>query len=70
MRSSAKQLADLILGEHVEQWMTKRANDGRSLRGIAEDLKQATEGKVDITHSTVSLWLSEEPDAAASARAS
>lgn len=49
-------VADLLLEEGIDQFITARRATGRSWRLIAQDLRDATGGRVNVTHETVRHW--------------
>ena len=54
-RTPQQQVASLLLGQPVLPWIIAR-RPARSWRRIADELKTATEGKVDITGQTARVW--------------
>lgn len=60
MRTPTQKLADRILGEPVESWITDRRGTGASWRRIALQLRDETSGEIDVTPSTLLSWA---PDA-------
>lgn len=63
-----KQLATLALGSDVVAWVTARrdAPAKPSFRTIADELRIATGGAVNVTDETIRLWYINEPAEAAS----
>ena len=59
MRSVHQHLADTILGQPVEQWITDRREAGVTWRAISRDLEDASDGKLRVTEKTIRLWLSD-----------
>jgi hypothetical protein len=58
-RSATQQLADLVLGRPVEEYVAERRNAGRSWRMVTRDLAEATEGRVDVTEVTLRSWIAD-----------
>lgn len=56
MRTPAQHLADLLLDQPVETWVHERRGRGMSWRRIALEMRDATEGKVDVSPTTVMAW--------------
>jgi hypothetical protein len=58
MRSGTptQQLAELILGASLEDFIRGRRNAGIAWRFIARDLYEATDHKVDVTYETLRAW--------------
>lgn len=59
--SPTRRLADLLLGRPVEEWISERRLAGRSWRLIERDLRETTEGEVDVTHETLRSWCPDDP---------
>jgi hypothetical protein len=61
MRTPVQHLADLLLDERVEDWVATRRNRERPLswRRIALELRDVTEGKVDVSPTTLLAWCSD-----------
>lgn len=68
MRTPAKQLADLLLEEPVEGWVRQRRDRDRPLswRRISLELRDATDGKVDVAPVTLMAWAPDAHNKAAS----
>ena len=49
--------ASHLLGRPVLEWVAEQREAGWTYRKIAEDLKAATDGQVDITAEALRLWL-------------
>ena len=49
--------ASHLLGRPVLEWVAEQREAGWTWRKIAEDLKIATDGQVDITAEALRLWL-------------
>lgn len=62
MRLASKQLADIMLGQPVEQWLRDRRDSGASLRAIATELSERTNGRVSVSHQAISKWLRESDE--------
>lgn len=58
-RPTNRQLADILLGEPIEDWLRARRDEGRSLREIAALLSERTSGRVVLSHQAVNRWLQE-----------
>lgn len=56
MRTPNQTLADLLLGEPVEQWAGRRRAERVSWRRIALELRDTTERKVDVDPQTLANW--------------
>lgn len=67
-RTSAQHLADLLLGEPVEEWMAARTAQGISWRFIVRQLAEATDGRVDVTTVTALAWMKASRPAVAERR--
>jgi len=57
-RTATQQLAELLLGQPLDDWLTERRTGWgkRPYRRIAEELAHVTNGKVDVTGETLRLW--------------
>lgn len=55
-RTATQRLADLLLDEPVETFVSRKRSEGRSWRLIARDLLTLTDGQVDVTTQTLRLW--------------
>ena len=51
-----QRLATIALGQPVTKWIAAQREYGSSWRKIAEDLKTATNGQIEITHEAVRGW--------------
>ena len=51
-----QRLASLLLERPVMDWIADQRTAGRSWLTIANDLRTATDGQVDISHEAVRLW--------------
>jgi hypothetical protein len=51
-----QQLASLLLGQPVHNWIAMQRASGSSWRKIADDLRTETGGKVNVTYESVRLW--------------
>jgi hypothetical protein len=58
--SPTQRLASHLLGRPVLEWVAEQREAGWTWRKIAEDLKTATDGLVDITAEALRLWLMAE----------
>lgn len=63
-RTPKQQLADLLLGQSLDEFVTSRRGQDRSWRLIARDLYERTNGQVDVTHETLRSWYGETAGAA------
>jgi len=57
-----QELATLLLGQPVDEWIQARRADNQPWRIIARDLYERTNGRIDVTHQTLVNWT--ESDAA------
>jgi len=55
--TTTQKLASALLGRPVLEWVAEQREAGWTWRKIAEDLKTATDGQVDITAEALRLWL-------------
>lgn len=53
-------LADHILGEPVADFIRARRAEGRSWRMVERDLREATDGQIDVTYETLRTWFPDE----------
>lgn len=51
-----QRLADLLLGRPVLEFINERRADDVSYRRIATDLRDATDGEIDVSDVTVRAW--------------
>lgn len=58
-----EQLASLILGRDVRDFIAERRAEGRSWRLVARDIYDATNQRVDVTYETVRQWCDEQVSA-------
>ena len=56
-----QRLATIILGEDVITWLRARRAKGRSWYQLADDLAEATNGDVSLSHEAVRSWLDAIP---------
>jgi hypothetical protein len=54
-----QRLATILLGRSVHDWIVAQREQGASWRKIADDLKIATDGQIDVTHEAVRGWADE-----------
>jgi hypothetical protein len=54
-----QRLATVLLGRPVHQWIAEQRELGWSWRKIADDLKIATDGLVDVSHESIRQWSEE-----------
>jgi len=60
-RTDKQRLADLLLGQPVEEWIAARRPD-TSWEKIAAELTQATQGGIEVTDMTVRRWMTDQLD--------
>lgn len=53
------ELASLLIGEDLGQWLAQRREQGRTWAGLAADLDDATNGKVQVSREAIRLWFLE-----------
>lgn len=63
-QTATRRLAEVVLGESLEEYVRSRRSAGRAWRLIARDLWEATDGEIDVTYETLRTWF---PDTARSA---
>lgn len=51
-----QRLADLLLGRPVLEFIAEKYADGLSYRRIAADLRDATDGEIDVSDVTIRTW--------------
>lgn len=56
----SKQLAETLLGESLDPWLTLRRERGDSWQTIAQELRDVTAGRASFSAVTVRSW-SDEP---------
>lgn len=63
-----KTLADMLLGQPLEEWAAERKAEGLRWHVIARRLAELTDNKIDVSVSTLHQWIKEatEPERAAS----
>ena len=54
--TTAQRLASITLGQPVHDWIAARRAEGASWRQIAEQLRQQTNGEIDLTHEACRRW--------------
>lgn len=59
MKSPAHRLADVLLDQPLADYVADRRRDGASWRRISLDLRDDTDGQVDITYETLRAWFPE-----------
>ena len=57
MRSPLQHLADLAVGQPVEDYIAARRAAGITLRAIAREIAEASGGRVDPTERTLRNWI-------------
>ena len=55
-RTARMRLAELVLGQPLDTYLIERRAEGDSFRKIARDMRDATNGDVDITEVTLRSW--------------
>lgn len=59
MRTPNQRLADVLLGEPVENWLKRLRDEGLSWRRISNRLRD--EKQVDVAPGTLMAWVDEQP---------
>ncbi|TFV91374.1 hypothetical protein [Blastococcus sp. CT_GayMR16] len=59
MPTPLRRLADNLIEGGVDRFVTDRRKDGKSWRAIALDLRDTSNGQLDITPETVRGWYRE-----------
>lgn len=59
--SHRAELADHLLPDGLEEFVTSRRAAGQSWRRIALELRDATGTVIDVTHETLRSWFTREP---------
>lgn len=54
--SALRRLADTLLEGGLDDFVESRRRDGKSWRLICRDLREATNGEIDITEVTLRGW--------------
>lgn len=56
-----QRLATALLGQEVGEWIAERRNHPYrpSWQAVADELREATDGQVDVTREAVRLWMAE-----------
>lgn len=54
--TTTRKLASLILDEPVADWVAAQRAKGLSWRLIAHQLRDVTDGQVDVTHESIRTW--------------
>lgn len=52
-----QQLATMLLGQSVIDWVAQRRDAGRTWRHVARDLYEQTNGQIDVTYETLRSWM-------------
>jgi hypothetical protein len=60
--TASHRLAEILLGENLEEFVRSRRRTGVPWRRIARDLWVATDHEADIAFETLRLWFPDEPD--------
>lgn len=61
--TASHRLAEILLGENLEEYVRSRRRAGVPWRRIARDLWVATDQEVDIAFETLRLWFPDEDEA-------
>lgn len=64
-RLPQQRYADLLLGRSVDDFIDERRANGTSYRRIATDLRDATDGEIDVSDVTVRAWVLRRSESAA-----
>lgn len=56
MQTATQRLADLLLGQPVMEWVDERRAKGLSWRKVAIELRDRTEGEIDVAPATLIAW--------------
>lgn len=64
--TTKQQLASLLLGRPVAPWALERRAAGVTWRQIATELREATDGKIDVPPQTLINWTARVQDRVAS----
>ena len=48
-----QRLAGMLLGEPVDDWIARQRAEGKGWRTIAADLRERTNGQVDVSHEKI-----------------
>ena len=62
----SRRLADTLIEGGLAAFVAKRRGDGASWRRIAADLRDATDGQVDLTDETLRGWFQSDDTRTAS----
>lgn len=54
-----QQLAGILLGRPLLDWLSEGVESGASCRQLAHNLYRATNGQIDVTGEAVRRWLSD-----------
>ena len=57
--SPTRQLAELILNQPIQEWITARRAEGLSWRSLERELYRETDGRVNTTYETIRKWANE-----------
>lgn len=55
-RLPQQRYADLLLGRSVDDFIAERKANGDSYRRISIDLRDATDGEIDVSDVTIRAW--------------
>lgn len=63
-RTAAQRLATVLLGQDVVEWVKERREHPYSptWQAIADELRKATDGQVDVTRESIRMWTLAEQD--------
>jgi hypothetical protein len=64
-QTPTRRLADTLLDGRLDEFVTSRRAEGRPWRLICRDLRDATDGAIDITEVTIRSWFPPAPSAPA-----
>lgn len=60
----SKRLAESLLGEPIDAWLEAQVEAKQSLRAIARNLFEATDGAADFSPETIRNWMPKKAKAA------
>lgn len=60
-QTPTQQLATMLLGRDVTEFINEKREHGRAWRFIARDLYDATDGQIDVTYETLRSWHFADP---------
>lgn len=59
MKSTAHRYADSLLPVPLVDYVAEKRAEGKSWRRISLDLRDDTDGEIDVTHETLRTWCAE-----------